>query len=74
MINTSRAITDWVAYFGLVFAVIMIVSAGYFFLTAGGDPYKISQAKSFVLRGCVGIGIIVLAKVIGALIVGVVRG
>ena len=71
LMDTICTITDYVYWFGLIFATIFLCIAGYFFLTAGGDPYKISQAKSFVLWAVIGVAILVLSKAITWMLQGV---
>ncbi len=71
LMDTICTITDYVYWFGLIFATIFLCVAGYFFLTAGGDPYKISQAKSFVLWAVIGVAILVLSKAITWMLQGI---
>ena len=48
--------------FALVLTPVMVVVAGTMFVTAGGDPGRISTAKSILLWTAVGLVIIVLAR------------
>jgi len=45
-----------------VLAPLMIVIAGFYFLTAGGDPARIKTAKDIILYTLIGYGIILLSK------------
>jgi len=55
-------ITDWVFVIVLVFAIIFIVLAGFQFITGGGDPSAVSQARNKLLWAAVGIAVAVLAR------------
>ena len=46
----------------MVLAAITIVVAGYFFLTAGGDPDKIAKARNYVLYALIGIVVAFMAR------------
>jgi len=61
---------------GLVFgalAVIMFVFAGVRFLTAGGEPEKVQQARSAVLWGVAGVVVGIIAFSIIAIVGSVIR-
>jgi len=45
----------------IAFTIIMFVLAGFKFMTAQGDPAKVSEAKLAVIWGLVGVAVIVLA-------------
>jgi hypothetical protein len=59
MIN---AITSFLYAFSLVVVPLMIIIAGFFFVTAAGDPKKIEDAKRIILYALIGFIIILLAK------------
>ncbi|OHA64092.1 MAG: hypothetical protein A2842_02190 [Candidatus Wildermuthbacteria bacterium RIFCSPHIGHO2_01_FULL_48_25] len=46
----------------IVFTPIMVVFAGFMFLTAGGNPAQFTKARSLLLWTAVGFGVILLAK------------
>ncbi|MDD4930816.1 MAG: pilin [Candidatus Colwellbacteria bacterium] len=64
--GTIEDILDKVINFILLIAApiaaLMYVWAGFMFLTAGGDPKKIDQAKKAVLWTSIGIGVLVISK------------
>jgi len=72
LVNTIYNITDWVFWFALALAIIMGGITGFFFMTAGGEPYKAEKARSMFIWVVVGIAVAVSAKVITALIMAVV--
>jgi hypothetical protein len=52
-------IVIWPVFFGI--SIIMLIWAGILFLTAQGDPGKISTAKKAVLWAVIGIVVAILA-------------
>lgn len=63
-----NAIIDFLWTFALAVVPIVIIIAGYFFVTSAGDPAKVSQAKKMVLYALIGLLIIGCSKGIVALI------
>lgn len=55
-------ITNWLFAILLIVAVIYLIIAGYFFITAMGDPDKVSKARMMVLWSMVGVLVAVAAK------------
>ncbi|MDP4006993.1 MAG: hypothetical protein Q8P55_00140 [bacterium] len=55
-------ILDFLFNIALVLTPVMVVVAGIMFVTATGDPAKVSRAKQMLIWTAVGFGIIVLAK------------
>ena len=58
---------------GVVTAIVIVV-AGYYFVASMGDPAKVSQARKMVLYALIGLGIILMAQAIIALIEAVIKG
>lgn len=55
-------ITNWLFAILLITAVIFLIVAGFYFITAQGDPDKVSKARNMVLWSLVGVAVGVLAK------------
>ena len=55
-------IVDWIFVIVLIFAAIFIVLAGFQFITGGGDPQAVSQARNKLLYAAVGFVVAVLAR------------
>ncbi|MBI2098610.1 MAG: hypothetical protein HYT49_03075 [Candidatus Wildermuthbacteria bacterium] len=55
-------IVDWIFVVVLVFAVIFIVLAGFQFITGGGEPQQVGQARNKLLYAAIGIAVAVLAR------------
>jgi hypothetical protein len=51
-------------------AVLMIIVAGFKWMTSAGDPSKISDAKDQIFAAILGLLIIALAEIIAALVGG----
>ncbi len=56
----------WPVFVGL--SVIMFIYSGFMFLTANGDPNKITQAKQALIWAIIGIGLGILAYSIPAIL------
>ena len=67
------SITDWLFALLLIVAVIAIIIAGYYFITAQGDPDKVSKARNFVLYAVIGVLVGFIAKGLVALVGRVVE-
>ena len=61
-ITLVEGITNWIFVFLLVAATIFIVLAGWQFITGGGDPQAVSQARSKLLWAAVGILVALLSR------------
>ncbi|MCH7604915.1 hypothetical protein IID24_02930 [Patescibacteria group bacterium] len=67
-----RNLGDWIFVFGLAIAVIMILGGGIMFVTAAGDPGRISTARKLLLWTVIGVVVIVFARGILAVLVSLV--
>lgn len=61
-------IIDFIFKIAIVLVPLMVVLAGFLFVTAGGDPEKITRARSIIIWSAVGLAIILLSKGLGAII------
>ncbi|MBT6301188.1 MAG: hypothetical protein HOJ15_02055 [Candidatus Jacksonbacteria bacterium] len=59
----TRVINIFLGFLGLV-ALIIIITAGVIWMTSGGNPEKIKQAKKLMLNAAIGLGIVLGAAVI----------
>lgn len=67
-------IIDFIFFVAIAIAPIMLIIAGFIFLTAGGNPQKISQAKSLILYTVIGFVVVLLAKGLIAILESVLGG
>ncbi len=68
VLDAIDTITNWLFTILLLVAVIMFIIAGFQFVTAGGDPDTIKQARDKLMYGVIGIITAFLAKGIVAFI------
>jgi drug/metabolite transporter (DMT)-like permease len=69
-----ESIANWLWAGLLVIAAIFIIIAGYFFVTAMGDPDKVATARQFVLYALIGVLVGFLAKALVLFVDTIVRG
>jgi len=70
--NTTIANVLYPVYFWAgVAAVIVIIIAGFIFVTSHGDPSLLTRAKSAIMGAVIGLAVIFLAFAITAIVVGV---
>lgn len=74
VMDVLERLTNWLFAILLIAAAIFIIFAAYNFVTAGGDPDKVSKARNFVLYALVGVLVGFIAKGLVLLIDVVVRG
>jgi len=65
---------DFIFWVAVAITPLMIILAGFFFLTAAGDPQKVSTAKSIIMWTFVGLAIVLLAKGIISVIKQIIGG
>jgi len=55
-------VTNWLFALLLIVAVIYLILAGFYFITAQGDPDKVAKARNMVLYALIGVVVAVAAK------------
>ena len=55
-------ITNWIFAGFVVIAVVMVILAALQFVTGGGDPLKVSEARKKLIWAAVGVGVALMAK------------
>lgn len=68
IVDAIYNVTDWVFYLLLIGVTLAVIIAGFFFLTAGGDPNKVRSAQTSLLYGGVGLILALLSRTIPAII------
>jgi magnesium-transporting ATPase (P-type) len=61
-------IIDFVWWFAIAIAPLMVVIAAFYILTAGGDPKKVEIGKNIILYAVIGLFVVMFAKSIVAII------
>ncbi len=67
-IDSMCTAVNWFFYVLIVISVIMVLTAGYLFATAGDDTEKVSKARKTILYAAIGIFVALIAKGFPALI------
>ena len=57
LLDTIDGITDWIFAVLMLIAVIFLVMAAFQFITGGGNPEKLSEARQKLLYAIIGIGL-----------------
>lgn len=55
---------NWLSIIGGLLAVIMLIYAGYSYMSSNGDPEKISNSKDIVEKALLGLALLIIATVI----------
>jgi len=67
-------IGNWIFTILLAVASIFLIVAGFFFITAQGDPQKITTARQMLINALIGVGVALSARGMVAVIDSVLRG
>ena len=67
-------IMEFIRKIALAVAPIFIIIAGYLFITAMGDPEKITKAKKTILWTLIGLLVILMAEMIADSVVEAIKG
>lgn len=62
LIDVLENVYNWVVDFAIAAASVMIVWAGFLFVTSGGEEKKIGQAKRLLYWAIIGLVLCILAK------------
>jgi hypothetical protein len=68
LLNTVYTITDWIFFFLVAVAAIMVLVGGFNLLFAGGSPEKIDTGRKYIIFAAVGLLVGLLARAIPALV------
>ena len=62
VLETIDAITDWIFAILMLVAVIFLVLAAFQFVTGGGEPQKVNEARQKLLYAVIGIALALAAN------------
>ena len=71
LLNTVNAVTDWAFFILISVAFVFILIAGFLWMTGRGEPDKMKQAANMIGAALVGIVIAILARVLPAVVTGI---
>lgn len=69
-----KAIIVFLRNLALTATALVIVLSGFYFVTAAGDPAKVTKAKQMILYALIGLAIVLAAEGIVTLIEKVIKG
>ena len=72
MLDAVYSVTDWIFYGLLALVSVFTVYGGFTIVTAGSDPEKVEQGRSFVVYATVGLVVAFLSRVIPSIAEGIV--
>lgn len=55
-------IINWIFTFLMIFVVVMVIMAGFMFVTGGGNPDNVTKARNMLMFALVGFAVGMLAK------------
>jgi hypothetical protein len=73
LVSTIYSITDWMFFIMLTVAVFMFALAGFFYLTALGDPSKVSKANNTMVYAIIGLLIALVSKMVPSIVLMAVK-
>ncbi len=62
LLNALYSVRDWLFAILLIIAAIFIIVAGYYFVTASGDPAQVTKARNFVIYALIGVAVALLSQ------------
>jgi len=68
-IDLIEKLSEFIFLIAIFIVPILIIIAGFYFLTSGGDPQKVSQAKKILLYTIIGLVVVLLNRGIVLMIV-----
>ena len=71
VINLVVRITNWIFTFLIAVVVIMVLVAGYMFVTAGGNPDQQAKARTVLIYALIGFAVGMIARGIIALVAAI---
>jgi hypothetical protein len=66
-------ITNFVFLVSIALAPLMIILAGFYYMTANGEPEKIKKAKDIMLYTVIGIAVVLLSRAFVSMIKGILE-
>jgi len=68
------AIANFIFFIGVIIMPIVIIIGGIMFATSGGEPEKIKNARRLLFWSSVGLGILLLSRVLATFIRNILGG
>ena len=71
LMSTINTITNWISLVVLILSTGLLIYAGFLWMTGGDNPENKEKAGKVILAALVGFGIVILARVLPAVISGI---
>lgn len=68
LINKITLFVFWIA---IALAPLMVILAGYYYITASGDPKRVKKANDILIYTAVGIGVVLLSRGFVSMVINV---
>jgi hypothetical protein len=74
LLNTIHSLANWLFYIMLVISVFLVCLAGFYHMTAFGDPQKAGTSRNMVLFALIGLILALVSRIIPAMVQFAVSG
>lgn len=74
LLGIAEDIGNWIFTGLLILAAIFLVIAGYFFVTAGGNPENVNKARQMLINALIGVAVGLAARGLIAVITNLIQG
>lgn len=71
LLEVIKTISRWLLSFLLVLVVIFVLWAAFLFVTAGGNPAKVEEARARLIFAAIGVAVALLAWSVPTIIKGI---
>lgn len=71
LLNTLNTVIDWISLIVLILSTALIIYAGFLWMTGGDNPENKEKAGKVILAALIGFGIVILARVLPAVVSGI---
>jgi len=71
LMNTINTIINWISIIVLILSTALIIYAGFLWMTGGDNPENKEKAGKVILAALIGFGIVILARVLPAVVSGI---
>ncbi len=73
LLDTMNDIGNWIFTGLLILAAVFLVVAGYFFVTAGGNPENVNKARQMLVNALIGVAVGLAARGLIAVIENIIQ-
>ncbi len=69
-----KAVQNWIFIVALIIAPLLIILGAFYVVTSGGEPNRVQKGKSIIIWTSIGLGLVLLAKVLYSVIINLIIG